>query len=348
MSLGMRIFLRMLPLPLVVWLLILLPAGTYDFWQVYLYFGSVGSIAILGIVYFLRSNPAVLERRLQSKERESTQKWVMAIMGLSVVAIYLIPGFDKRFGWSQVPVWLVLLADLLVVAAYLFMLYVFKVNAFAARTIQVEENQPVIDSGPYAHVRHPMYTGAMLMYLCTPLALGSWWGLLPVVAIPPVLVLRIKANSYNNNIQIVQTRDHVMIKSELGNDPRIIPLDGRPFLDARIRYWTGSSRGHWEGDTLVVETRHFPHRLASLFLRTESYGSAEHMVLSERFTRVGEQALDYEFTIDDPATFTDRLTVKTNMSLLAAPMYEFACHEGNYALVNMLRAARLADREARD
>lgn len=165
------------------------------------------------------------------------------------------------------------------------------------------------------------------------------------MAFPQTFPPHIKANSYNNNLQIVQTKDHVMIRSELGNDPRIIPLDGRPFLTEKIRNWTGSSRGHYEGDTLVIETRHFTDKLASLFLRTFSYGSAENMVLTERFTRVGENAMDYEFTIDDPVTFTDRITVKTNMSALGAPIYEFACHEGNYALENMLRAARIVDQQ---
>ena len=165
------------------------------------------------------------------------------------------------------------------------------------------------------------------------------------MAFPQTFPPHIKANSYNNNLQIVQTKDHVMIRSELGNDPRIIPLDGRPFLNEAIRSWTGSSRGHFERDTLVVETRNFTGKLASLFLRTNSYGSAENLVLTERFTRVGENALDYEFTIDDPTTFVDRITVKTNMSRLGAPMYEFACHEGNYELENMLRAARLVEQQ---
>jgi hypothetical protein len=165
------------------------------------------------------------------------------------------------------------------------------------------------------------------------------------MAFPQTFPPHIKANSYNNNLQIVQTKDHVMIRSELGNDPRIIPLDGRPFLNEAIRSWTGSSRGHFERDTLVVETRNFTGKLASLFLRTNSYGSAENLVLTERFTRVGENALDYEFTIDDPTTFVDRITVKTNMSRLGAPMYEFACHEGNYALENMLRAARIVEQQ---
>ena len=165
------------------------------------------------------------------------------------------------------------------------------------------------------------------------------------MAFPQTFPPHIKADSYNNNLQIVQTKDHVMIRSELGNDPRIIPLDGRPFLNEAIRSWTGSSRGHFERDTLVVETRNFTGKLASLFLRTNSYGSAENLVLTERFTRVGENALDYEFTIDDPTTFVDRITVKTNMSRLGAPMYEFACHEGNYALENMLRAARIVEQQ---
>ncbi|MCG8415889.1 MAG: hypothetical protein MI746_16870 [Pseudomonadales bacterium] len=153
----------------------------------------------------------------------------------------------------------------------------------------------------------------------------------------------IKANSYNNNVQFVITKDHVVLYTELGNDPRIIPLDDRPFLDKRIETWTGSSRGHWEGDTLVVETRHFNPKMASIYMRARAYGSAEQMVLTERFTRVGENAMVYEFTVDDPATFVDRITAVVHFSKLGAPIYEFACHEGNYALTNMLRAARMED-----
>lgn len=153
----------------------------------------------------------------------------------------------------------------------------------------------------------------------------------------------IKANSYNNNILFVLTEDHVMLYTELGNDPRIIPLDGRPFLDKRIETWTGSSRGYWDGDTLVVETRHLNSKMASIFMRAAAYGSAGEMVLTERFTRVSEIAMVYEFTVDDPATFTDRITAITHFSKLDEPIYEFACHEGNYALTNMLRAARLAE-----
>ncbi|MEX2469754.1 MAG: hypothetical protein WD396_08375, partial [Pseudohongiellaceae bacterium] len=121
---------------------------------------------------------------------------------------------------------------------------------------------------------------------------------------------------------------------------------GRAYPDPRLTSWTGSSRGHWDGDTLVVETRHFTDKLAGLFQRTRSYGSAESMVLTERFTRVGDNAMEYEFTIDDPINFSDQITAITNMSRLDAPIYEFACHEGNYALTGMLRAARLEDVES--
>jgi len=155
----------------------------------------------------------------------------------------------------------------------------------------------------------------------------------------------IKANSYNNNLQIVQTRDHVLIYAEMGNDPRIIPLDGRPHADPKLISWTGNSRGHWEGATLVVVTKNFRPELASLYQRTTSYGSAEGSTVTERFTRVGDQALDYEFTIDDPQTFAEPLTARTNLSGMDQPIYEFACHEGNYAIVNMMRAARIADVE---
>jgi len=158
----------------------------------------------------------------------------------------------------------------------------------------------------------------------------------------------IRGTSYNNNMEIIQTRDYVVIVAEMGNDPRIIPLDGRPHADARVKYWAGNSRGHFDGDTLVVTTRNTNPLVASLFLRFSAYGSAQNRVLTERFTRVGENAMDYEYTIDDPDTFTDRVVVKSNFSRLDARIYEFACHEGNYALPNMMRAARFSERDAQD
>jgi len=168
-----RVILRLAFSPVVIWLLILLPAGTNNFWQVYLYFSLLLTLVLLGFVYFIQHDPALIERRLNTREKESKQKLLVLVMGISVIAIYMISGFDKRFNWSDIPVWLVLLADLISLCGYILILLVFKENSFAGRIIKVETDQLVVATGPYAYVRHPMYSGAMLMYGTTPIALGS-------------------------------------------------------------------------------------------------------------------------------------------------------------------------------
>ena len=185
-----RVILRLAFSPVVIWLLILLPAGTNNFWQVYLYFSLLLTLVLLGFVYFIQHDPALIERRLNTREKESKQKLLVLVMGISVIAIYMISGCDKRFNWSDIPVWLVLLADLISLCGYILILLVFKENSFAGRIIKVETDQLVVATGPYAYVRHPMYSGAMLMYGTTPIALGSWWGLLPVIIISIVLMVR--------------------------------------------------------------------------------------------------------------------------------------------------------------
>jgi len=146
---------------------------------------------------------------------------------------------------------------------------------------------------------------------------------------------------YNNHVQIIQNRDHVVILTEMIHDARIVKLDDTPRLDASIGLWSGDSRGHWEGDTLVVVTRNF-NGLTQSF---DGYGTSAGKVLTERFTRAGPNTLDYRFTIDDPDTFTDALTAVIPMSRVEAQLYEYACHEGNYGMVNMLRAARRREAE---
>jgi len=144
---------------------------------------------------------------------------------------------------------------------------------------------------------------------------------------------------YNNNVQIFQSKDHVVILTEMIHDARIVPLDGRPRLHDDMRFWSGDSRGHWDGDTLVVETRNFNDL-------TQSFGAAgtsKDKVLTERFTRVGPYTVDYEFTVDDPSTFTDKLTAIVSMTKVAGLLYEYACHEGNYGMVNILRGARVEE-----
>lgn len=190
-GLKTRIFARVLSLPIVVCLLLFLPAGTFDFWQVYVYFCIVLVLALGAMAYFLKYDPELLERRLRTREEQDTQKAVVGVMVLLVVMGYVIPGLDRRFGWSDVPLGLVLMADLLVAAGYLFIAFVMKTNSYASRIIEVEEGQQVIKTGPYAVVRHPMYAGVVLMYLATPVALGSWWGLIPFVMVPFLLIPRI-------------------------------------------------------------------------------------------------------------------------------------------------------------
>lgn len=146
-------------------------------------------------------------------------------------------------------------------------------------------------------------------------------------------------NLYNNNVQLIQSKNTAVIMTEMIHDARIIPLDDRPSLTDDIRLWTGDSRGYWDGDTLVVETRNFN----SLTQSFSVYGSAEDKFLTERFTRTGPYTMEYEYTVEDPSTFTDKIQVMTVMSKVDGQIYEYACHEGNYGMVNILRGERMAE-----
>jgi len=146
-------------------------------------------------------------------------------------------------------------------------------------------------------------------------------------------------NLYNNNVQLIQSQNTAVIMTEMIHDARIVPLDDRPPLNDEIRLWTGDSRGYWDGDTLVVETRNFN----SLTQSFSVYGSAEDKLLIERFTRTGPYTMEYEYTVDDPSTFSDKIQVMTVMSKVDGQIYEYACHEGNYGMVNILRGERMAE-----
>lgn len=139
--------------------------------------------------------------------------------------------------------------------------------------------------------------------------------------------------AYNNNFHLVQTADHVLIVNEMIHDARIIPLDGRPRLPDSVDQWLGSSVGYWEGDTLVVETTNFTDQ-------TRFRGASEDMHLTERFTRASDDVLLYEFTVDDPSTFTQPWTVQIPATKADGLIYEYACHEGNVAMTGILAGAR--------
>jgi len=147
-------------------------------------------------------------------------------------------------------------------------------------------------------------------------------------AVPPMLPA-----GYNNNYQIVQTPEHVVILVEMIHDARIIPLDARPHLSNKIRQWLGDSRGRWEGNTLVVETTNFTDK-------TNFRGSGENLHVVERFTRVDGDTLLYQFTVDDPQTFTRPWSGEIPMKKAGGPLFEYACHEGNYSMENTLSTVR--------
>ena len=145
---------------------------------------------------------------------------------------------------------------------------------------------------------------------------------------------------YNHNYQIVQTPGYVVLLAEMIHDARIIPLDGRPHMPGGLRLWMGDSRGRWEGDTLVVETTNFNDEIHERRPSNAVFGTGKDLVLVERFRRVAADTIDYRFTVTAPGTFTKPWTAATPMSRIDAPIFEHACHEGNYALPNILRGAR--------
>ena len=144
---------------------------------------------------------------------------------------------------------------------------------------------------------------------------------------------------YNNNYQIVQTKDHVVILAEMIHDARVIPLDSRPHQPAHLRYWMGDSVGRWEGDTLVVDTTNFTDQ-------TNFRGSGENLRLVERFTRTAADILTYTVTVHDPGTFMRPWTIELPVRRSDGEIYEYACHEANYGLEGILRGHRAEERVA--
>ena len=144
---------------------------------------------------------------------------------------------------------------------------------------------------------------------------------------------------YNDVLQIVEAPGAVVVFRELATAPRIIPTDGRPHISENIRQWAGDSRGRWEGDTLVVDTTNFNNKTAFM-------GSSDALHVVERFRRVSADRILYQFTVDDPKTWTRPWSAEIPMTQAEGPLYEYACHEGNYGLANTLSGARFADREA--
>jgi hypothetical protein len=145
------------------------------------------------------------------------------------------------------------------------------------------------------------------------------------------------SGTYNNNLQIVQSPGYVVIFNEMVHNARIVPTDGRPHGTAPM--WTGDSRGHWEGDTLVVETLNFKRETSSL------QGSTAQTKVVERFTRVDARTLDYQYTVTDPTSYSRPWTASMPLRAIDENLYEYACHEGNYGMLDVLRGARFRDKQ---
>lgn len=172
-------------------LLLFLPAWTFNYFGAWLFLGVLFlPMLIMGAVMLVKA-PALLEKRLNNKEKEATQRGVVALSGLAFLGGFLISAFDFRFSWSSVPLWVTIAAAVLFLIGYGIYAEVMRENAYLSRTVEVQEGQKVIDTGLYGVVRHPMYLATLLMFLPIPLILQSFWGLIPMVSYPVVIIIRI-------------------------------------------------------------------------------------------------------------------------------------------------------------
>jgi len=174
-----------------VGLVLFLPAGTWNYSNGWLFLALLFvPMIFLGLALFIKA-PALLEKRLQSKEKENTQKGVVAASALMFLGSFVLAGLDFRFGWTNVPMWLVIVAAVILLASYGMYAEVMRENAYLSRTVEVQENQKVIDTGLYGVIRHPMYTATIFLFLSIPLVLGSWISFAIMLLYPAAIVARI-------------------------------------------------------------------------------------------------------------------------------------------------------------
>jgi protein-S-isoprenylcysteine O-methyltransferase Ste14 len=193
-SLNARAWLALVVVAAVMALLLFVPAGTLHDWQAWVYLSIFFGASSITTLDLMKRDPALLQRRMRggpTAETETTQKVIMFFASVGFIALLVVPALDHRFGWSVVPLAGVVAGDILVAMGFYVIFRVYRVNTFTAATIQVAADQRVISTGPYAIVRHPMYAGASLYVVGTPLALGSYWGLLAAAAMLPFLIWRL-------------------------------------------------------------------------------------------------------------------------------------------------------------
>jgi protein-S-isoprenylcysteine O-methyltransferase Ste14 len=194
-SLVSRAWLSLAVLAVVMGLLLFVPAGTIRYWQAWVYLAIFFGGSAATTLFLARRDPALLERRLKGgpiAEKRRAQRLVMVFTSLAFVALLVVPALDHRHGWSAVPLPAVLAGDVLVALGMSLIVRVYRENTYASATIEIAQDQQVISTGPYAIVRHPMYASASLYLLGTPLALGSYWGLVPLAVMLPFLIWRLR------------------------------------------------------------------------------------------------------------------------------------------------------------
>jgi protein-S-isoprenylcysteine O-methyltransferase Ste14 len=193
-NLNARAWVSLAVLAVLMALLLFVPAGTIRYWQAWGYLTTFVGASVLTTLDLMKRDPALLERRMRggpAAEKRPAQRIIMLLVSISFVALLVIPALDHRFKGSTVPLWVSVFGDVLVAVGFYFITLVYRENTFTSATIEVADNQRVISTGPYAIVRHPMYASGLLSLIGAPLALGSWWGFVPVAVMMPLLIWRL-------------------------------------------------------------------------------------------------------------------------------------------------------------
>ncbi len=193
-NLNTKAWLALGVLGLVMGLLLFVPAGTVHYWQAWVYLSIFMGASALTTLYLIRRDPALLQRRMSAgpmAEKQPAQRVIMLCTSIGFVALLVVSGFDRRFAWSDMPLVWAIAGDMLLAIGFYLIFLVYRENTFTSATIEIAQNHQVISTGPYAIVRHPMYASASLYLLGTPLALGSYWALIPIAAMIPCLIWRL-------------------------------------------------------------------------------------------------------------------------------------------------------------